>query len=246
MNDIGFGFLCFGEEYYFNGTLEKVESILKNSFDCYILTDKPEFFSQVTSNNLFILKYKNTRRSYHDKLILPRLILENHNFCILIDSDLHIKNYSFLHLLHTYTFKEGISYIDTLLNHPCKKEKVGDLINEEIEGWGPYINYLKNIYPDYSNLNTIWEYFIILNKKGLNSDAFYYLYDKLQSVRDYPELDSNKEIIGSGEGISLQVASKLTDTPIQRDFELYELLKDSFTSVSRRFTRPELWPEWMK
>jgi hypothetical protein len=28
--------------------------------------------------------------------------------------------------------------------------------------------------------------------------------------------------------------------------ELYELLKDKMVSVSRRHTRPELWPEWMK
>jgi hypothetical protein len=27
---------------------------------------------------------------------------------------------------------------------------------------------------------------------------------------------------------------------------LYEMLKDKMVSVSRRYTRPELWPEWMK
>jgi hypothetical protein len=28
--------------------------------------------------------------------------------------------------------------------------------------------------------------------------------------------------------------------------ELYELIKDNMVSVSRRYTRPELWPNWMK
>jgi hypothetical protein len=27
---------------------------------------------------------------------------------------------------------------------------------------------------------------------------------------------------------------------------LYDLIKDKMVSVSRRHTRPELWPNWMK
>ena len=33
---------------------------------------------------------------------------------------------------------------------------------------------------------------------------------------------------------------------IQRDFELYEMIKDKVESISKKFTRPELWPIWMK
>lgn len=246
MNDIGYGFFCFGEQYYFKGVLEKIKEILKHNTDCYILTDNPGYFTSVSSEYLYVFKYEEKRNSYHDKMILPQIILQNHDYCILIDADLHIKDYSFISKLSTYQFKPGISYIDTLANHPCKKEKIGDLINEEVEGWNTYIQYLKDIYPDYTQLDTLWEYFIILNRKGFNFDAFYYLYEKLQLVREYPELDSQKEVIGSGEGISIQVASILTDTDIQRDTVLYEMLKDNFTSISRRFTRPDLWPEWMK
>jgi hypothetical protein len=28
--------------------------------------------------------------------------------------------------------------------------------------------------------------------------------------------------------------------------ELYDLIKDKMVSISRRHTRPELWPNWMK
>jgi hypothetical protein len=56
----------------------------------------------------------------------------------------------------------------------------------------------------------------------------------------------NKEVNGAGEGISIQISSKLSNSEIQRDLRLYEMLKDKMVSVSRRYTPRELWPEWMK
>jgi hypothetical protein len=56
----------------------------------------------------------------------------------------------------------------------------------------------------------------------------------------------NKQINGAGEGISIQVSSKLSKSEIQRDLSLYEMLKNKMVSVSKRYTIPELWPEWMK
>jgi hypothetical protein len=56
----------------------------------------------------------------------------------------------------------------------------------------------------------------------------------------------NKQINGAGEGISIQVSSKLSNTEIQRDLSLYEMIKDKMISVSRRHTPRELWPNWMK
>ena len=55
-----------------------------------------------------------------------------------------------------------------------------------------------------------------------------------------------KEINGAGEGISIQVSSKLSQTEIQRDVSLYEIVKDNMVSISRRYTPRELWPNWMK
>ena len=56
----------------------------------------------------------------------------------------------------------------------------------------------------------------------------------------------DKEINGAGEGISIQVSSKLSQTEIQRDVSLYEIVKDNMVSISRRYTPRELWPNWMK
>jgi hypothetical protein len=51
---------------------------------------------------------------------------------------------------------------------------------------------------------------------------------------------------GAGEGISLAIACKLSNTDLQRDMILFNEIKNNFESVSRRFMRPEFWPEWMK
>lgn len=48
-----------------------------------------------------------------------------------------------------------------------------------------------------------------------------------------------------GEGISIHVASKISNNQIQKDEDLGYLLKDKMISVSRRFTPKENWPNWM-
>ena len=45
MNNIGFGIFCFGEEYYYKGTVEKINNILNGGYHCYILTENTDFFT---------------------------------------------------------------------------------------------------------------------------------------------------------------------------------------------------------
>jgi hypothetical protein len=179
-------------------------------------------------------------------MILPKHVLKNHDICVLIDADTHIKDYSFLDDLRHFSFREGITYIDTLLNHNAKREFVKDLINFDSDEWKPYINYVTKLYPDYSDFKTMWEYFLVINKNGFNLNEFYYYYERLQLVKEYSDLSFKKEISGAGEGISIQVSGKLSNTNVERDMVLYELLKNKMISISRRFVRPELWPDWMK
>jgi hypothetical protein len=247
MNNIGFGIFCFGEEYYFKGTIEKVKNILNEGYHCYVLTDTPEYFTtKYSSSQLHIIQYDRNFKSYSDKMILPKYILRNHNISILIDADTHITDYTFLTKLKDYQFKFGISYIDTLLNHNARKGYVKDLIQPTQIEWKSYVDYLQKTYPKYGDFETMWEYFIVINKTGFNETNFYYHYEKLQIIKEFCDVEMNKQINGAGEGISIQVSSKLSNSEIQRDLSLYEMLKDKMVSVSRRYTRPELWPEWMK
>ena len=85
-----------------------------------------------------------------------------------------------------------------------------------------------------------------LDSDGFNSNDFYYYYERLQLAKEFSDLTYKKEINGAGEGISIQVSGKLSNTNVERDMELYELIKDKMVSISRRHTRPELWPNWMK
>ena len=241
MNNIGFGIFCFGEEYYYKGTKEKIKELLNVGLSVYVLTDKPEEFTGVT-----VIQYDRHLKSYSDKMILPKYILKNHDICILLDADTHVTDYSFLESLKTYNFKKGISYIDTLLNHKAKKEFVKELVNENNPEWKTYVDYATKLYPQFIEHETIWEYFLVINKDGFDNDSFYYHYERLQLVKEYSDLPLRKEINGAGEGISIQISCKFANIELQRDIELYNLLEGKMISISRRHTPQHLWPNWMK
>lgn len=131
------------------------------------------------------------------------------------------------------------------MNHPAKKEFVKELLTDNIE-WDPYKNYAEKLVPSFGEFETIWEYLLIINKIGFNQKKFYDYYERLQVAKDFCDLSLGKEVSGAGEGVSIAIASKLSATDLQRDMELYEDVKDTIKSVSRRFTRPEFWPDWMR
>ncbi len=243
---IGFGLFCFGEDYYYKGTIEKVNKLLHEGFRCYILTDNPSYFEKkYIPLYVNIIYYDKKNKSYHDKMILPKHVLIDNDICILIDSDSYITDYSFLSYLKNYDFKNGISYINTLINHPAKKEYLNEFDLEQKE-WYSYKEYLKTQYPNYENLVLIWEYFLVINKNGFVPEVFYRYYEKLQTAKEYCEINSHKPVIGAGEGISIQVSCALSGTDIQKDDVLSNLLKDKILSVSKRHTPPDMWPKWMK
>ena len=213
MNNIGFGIFCFGEDYYYKGTKEKIKQLLNVGLPVYVLTDKPEEFTEVT-----VIQYDRHLKSYSDKMILPKYILKNHDICILIDADTHVTDYSFLESLKTYNFKKGVTYVD----------------------------YASKLHPPFFNFETMWEYFLVINKDGFDSDSFYYYYEKLQVVKEYSDLSLKKEVSGAGEGISIQISCKSANVEIQRDTELYKLLEGKMISISRRHTPRHLWPNWMR
>ena len=221
MNNIGIGIMCFGDVSYFNSTKEKVTNLKDIGIDCYILTDNIEQFTTKT------IYYSRHLKSYHDKIILVKEILKNHDICILIDADTLISDYSFIEQLVNYPYQNGITYVETLLSHKIKKEFIGDI------DWLNYKTYLQKIYPQYGDLETIYEYFLVFNKEGLK-DNFFLLYEKLQSIKEACDVMSGKKIVvGSAEGVSIQVAAKITDTQIQKDVVLFELVKEKIKNDSR-------------
>lgn len=247
MNNIGFGIFCFGEEYYYKGSINKINRILNAGYHCYILTEDPDYFHKhFSSMYVHVIPYDRTYKSYADKMILPKYILKQHQISILIDADTHITNFSFLEELKKYKFKNGISYIDTLLNHKAKKEFIKDLISPQQIEWKDYYDYANTIQPGFDNFETMWEYFLVINRDGFNSKQFYQQYEKLQIVKEFSDVRMNKDVNCAGEGISIRISANTSNSEIQRDLDLYNLLKDKMESVSRRYTPPHLWPEWMR
>lgn len=247
MNNIGFGIFCFGEDYYYRGTVDKVKRILSAGHHCYILTENPEYFNQIFSSMyLHIIRYDRSFKSYADKMILPKYILTQHEIAVLIDADTHITNFEFLNKFKDYQFSPGITYVDTLKNHAANREFVKELINVDSEEWAAYHKYASKLYPEYGEFDTMWEYLLVINRNGFNSKEFYNHYERLQLAKEFSDLNLRKEINGAGEGISIQISAKLSGSNIQRDMDLYEMIRDKMISISRRHTRPELWPDWMR
>lgn len=231
MNEIVIGIMCFGDEYYFNNTKFKIEELLRRNVICYVLTDKPEEFIDFDIN---VVKYNRSIKSYHDKITLVKEVLKKHNICVLIDADIFIFNYSLLDVLQNYTFEKGITYIDTLKSHTCNKEYIRDIqMNPENVDWYNYRKYVEKIYPSFDNLETIYEYFLIFNKEGLNN-GFYKIYEQLQIVKESCDIISReKDINGAGEGVSIHISAKVTDTQIQRDEKLFKLLEGKILNRNR-------------
>jgi hypothetical protein len=232
MNNIGIGIMCFGDIPYFNGTKEKLNNLKHVEINTYVLTDKPEQFT--SSSNIKTIFYGRHLKSYHDKMVLVKEILKNHDICILIDADTFISDYSFIERLVNYPYQNGITYVETLLSHKIKKEFIRDIqMNIGDIDWLNYKTYLQKIYPQYGDLETIYEYFLVFNKDGLK-DNFFLLYEKLQSIKESCDVMSGKKIVvGSAEGVSIHVAAKITDTQIQKDVVLFELIKDKIKNDSR-------------
>ncbi len=232
---IGFGIFCFGDDYYYKGAYDKAKNILDYGYECYILTENPDYFKDLRLYDN-IIPYYRAYKSYHDKLILPRHILKDNDICILLDADLDISDFTFLEDLREFPFKDGISYVDVLLNHPEKKECVKEL-NLCSRDWDEYREYCEKICPQFKSFKLIWEYFLVINKNGFNSD-FYLHYDKLQIKKECCHLFQYKDVNAPGEGISITISSILSNTSIDRDLNLYNIIKDKIKSVSSRFTCP--------
>ena len=231
MNEIVIGIMCFGDDYYLNHTKLKLEEFINHDLTCYVLTDKPAAFNDFNVN---IVKYDRSIKSYHDKIILVKHILKYHNICVLIDADMFIFKPTFFDILKNYKYKKGITYIDTLKSHSFGKQFIREIqMNPENVDWYNYRKYVEKIYPEYDDLETIYEYLIVFNREGLNN-GFYRIYEQLQTIKESCDIMSKeKEVNGAGEGVSIHISAKVTNCQIQRDEELYESLKGIILNKNR-------------
>lgn len=221
MNNIGIGIMCFGADKYFEHTQMLIDTFVNTNI--YILTNNPTKFSEKQN----VIKYGRNVNSYHDKIIITKEILKFHDTCILLDADVLIKDSSILNDLLNYPFQEGITYIDNLKHNTY--ETIGDI--QPTKRWDMYFDYVKNIYGNYDNLETIHEYFLVF-KRNIN-DKFFTTYEKLQIVKEYCDVKCDKEILGAGEGVSIQIAANMTNTPIRKDEELNKLIKNKILNITQ-------------
>jgi hypothetical protein len=241
MNKIGFGFLCFGDEIYFKGTVDKIKN-LTHRYPIFVLTEKPEVFQNF---NVHTIKYDREKFSYSDKMLLIKHTFEyDLDYLIIIDSDSDIIGYEWLNFIDKYQFKYGITYVDTLRNHVTKKHFINEL-NLQTNEWYDYYKLANHILPDFDKNELIWEYFLIINKNEFNVNEFFEIYGKLQQIRENIDITMNKNIIGAGEGISLMVSCKKTGIPIQYDDTLSNEIKKYIKPILRRYTPKNKLPKWM-
>ena len=239
MESIGFGIMCFGDDKYFKGAKDIIDNLTKMGFPCYVLTDNENHFLEKYWGRITIVPYKRTYKSYYDKVLLVKEIHRVHDVCILLDADLYVKDYNLFERFRNYNFKDGVSYIDTLWNHSAKFKTVGDIPMQGDE-WLGYKNYAKSLYPNIDNLETLWEYFIVFNKSGFKTNDFFKSYEKLQIVKEYCDLRYNKDVSGAGEGVSISIACKLNQIPIQKDLKLVSLASNVLKPITRHTPSREI------
>ena len=99
--------------------------------------------------------------------------------------------------------------------------------------WRPYTNYARTKYSAINRLETIWEYFLVFNKFGFNNKNFYIEYEKLQIAKEYSDIQKKDITIGAGEGMSIMVSAMISNTSIQRDENLFELLNNRLLPISK-------------
>lgn len=230
---IGIGIFCFGNEKYFEGTIQKVKRILNEGFIVYILTDNTQYFDEKFSSNFVkCIPYLKSLKSYHDKLVLVKHMMKYHEISVILDADIEVLDWSFLRDLRTYQFKYGITYLETLKRQYEGKEWVKNVVLDHGE-WNSYKRYVEKIYPTYGEHETIWEYLLIFNKIGFNYNRFFEHYEKLQLCKDFSDLEMGKSVGGAGEGVSVMVSSKLSGTDIQRDDQLFTIIMDKINPLKQ-------------
>lgn len=226
---IGIGIFCFGSERFFKMTEVKICQMKDIDAEIYILTDNESYFKNYKVRTINYLRYI---KSYADKMYLAKQILLHNDICVLIDADVMINDGEVINEILNHEFNQGITYIDTLENHPWNKPKIGD-ISFENGKWFELEEEFNKIYPNYKELDTIWEYFIVLNKHFLNDD-FFIIFEKLQSIKEFIDFKQNRPILGAGEGLFFAVASMVSNVTMKRDIELFDKIKDRFISNNRK------------
>jgi hypothetical protein len=241
MNNIGVGIMCFGHQVYYNSTFSKVKNFIDNGIRCYVLTENVDFFKgKFDSDMLTLLPYNKSIKSYHDKVLIIKEIIKYHEIAILVDADTILDGYTFLHNMKEFEFEKGISYLSSLENHECKYGFIKNIqMDPENVQWHDYRKYVEKLLPEFGELETIWEYYIVVNKDGFNSDEFFNYYEKLQIVKEYCDLLTGKnKIIGAAEGVSVHIAAKLSNSQIQKDENLHNLLRYMvLPTISPRFIK---------
>ena len=225
-NKIGFGILCFGDEKYFKGTVRKLNNLMELGYKCYVLTDNPEFFYPKYSPFLLnVIDYKKEIKSYHDKILLVKEILLDMDIAIVVDADMkYDTDFKILKKLKNYNFKNGITYIENLSNHRINKSTISEMNLIFKNDWRMYFAYVNSKINDFMDKETIWEHFLVFKKHDYKE--FYKNYEKLQIIKEYCDVLENKDIVGAGEGITMIISSIFSNTPLQKDEELYEIIKD--------------------
>jgi hypothetical protein len=242
-NNIGFGFLCFGNKIYYKGTEEKIIKLSNLGYTCYILTDEPEYFKHYDTINI---KYNRGVYSYYDKVTLINIIFEkSHNIAVIIDSDSDIVGYDWVNFISDYEFKDGVTYIDTLVNHISNKKHIKEL-NLISNEWVEYTNYAKSLLNNFEEYELIWEYVLIFNKDGFNIKKFFETYSKLQIVKESTDIRMNKKIIGAGEGISILISCIKNNIPLQLDQIISNELRKEIRPISSHYTPKNKLPIWMR
>ena len=255
MNNFAFCTIAYGEKYL-KWSRDLISDILSKNNSIFVLTNSPDFYQDISSENLNIVTYDKPYFSFNEKRTIVKKCLENFSTAVFLDADVRIfdlENFDFLNNIDNglHIFNSLGNLGNTFLNedvHPCHSS---DLRNTKYGKAGldfleqKKLKYKKNYHgsghPEYY-LEHFLEGKWILKKDDGKEDVFLDIWGELADFSEKIDIELGyKNNIGAGEGGHMSIAAYNSDIRLNfRREPLCSVINKNFVSNYERKVSGEI------
>lgn len=255
MNNFAFCTIACGEKYL-KWSKDLIADIISKNARIYVLTNNTDFYRDVDSENLNVVKYEKPYFSFNEKKTIVRKCLLDFETAVFLDADVRvfdIENFDFLNDIDSglHIFNTFGSLENTFLNydvHQCnspdlrntKYGKVGlDFLEQE------KLKYKRNFHGD-GYPECYLEHFLegkwILKKDHGRENLFLEIWDKLADFSEKIDIELGyKNNIGAGEGGHMSIAAYNSHIKLNlRRDPLCSIINNNFVSNYERKVSGEI------
>jgi hypothetical protein len=255
MNNFAFCTIAYGEKYL-KWSKDLISDILSKKGSIFVLTSSPDFYQDISSENLNIVMYDKPYFSFNEKRTIVKKCLENFSTAVFLDADVRIfdiENFDFLNNIDNglHIFNTFGSLENTFLNndvHPCYSEgsrntKYGKAGLDFLEQ--KKLKYKKKYhgsgYPE-CYLEHFLEGKWVLKKDDGRENVFLDIWGELADFSEKIDIELGyKNNIGAGEGGHMSIAAYNSDIKLNlRHDPLCSVINKNFVSNYERKVSGEI------